>query len=107
MSPDDLKKQAAEAALEYVESGMIVGIGTGSTANHFIDLLAKVKSKIDGTVASSEASAERLRSHGIPVMDLNSAGQLSIYVDGADESTKALHLIKGGGGALTREKIVA
>ncbi len=107
MSPDDLKKQSAEAALEYVENGMIVGIGTGSTANHFIDLLAKIKGKIDGTVASSEASAERLRGHGIPVMDLNAAGQLSLYVDGADESTESLHLIKGGGGALTREKIVA
>ena len=102
-----MKKAAAEAALEYVEAGMIVGIGTGSTANHFIDLLAGMKSKIDGTVASSEASAARLKGHGIPVMDLNSAGQLSLYVDGADESNKHLQLIKGGGGALTREKIVA
>ena len=107
MSAEDLKRQAAEAALEYVENGMIVGIGTGSTANHFIDLLAGIKGKIDGTVASSEASAERLRGHGIPVMDLNAAGELSIYVDGADESNEQLHLIKGGGGALTREKIVA
>ena len=107
MNQDEMKKASAEAALDYVESGMIVGIGTGSTANHFIDLLAGIKGKIDGTVASSVASEDRLKSHGIPVMDLNTAGQLSIYVDGADESTKHLHLIKGGGGALTREKIVA
>lgn len=107
MNQDEMKRAAAEAALEYVESGMIVGIGTGSTANHFIDLLAGMKGKIDGTVASSEASAERLKGHGIRVMDLNSAGQLSLYVDGADESNRHLHLIKGGGGALTREKIVA
>ncbi len=107
MTQDEMKIAAAEAALEYVESGMVVGIGTGSTANHFIDLLAGVKGKIDGTVASSVASEERLKSHGIPVMDLNNAGQLSIYVDGADESDKHLNLIKGGGGALTREKIVA
>ena len=107
MTQDEMKKAAAAAAIEYVESGMIVGIGTGSTANHFIDLLANIKGKIDGTVASSEASADRLRGHGIPVMNLNEAGQLSLYVDGADESNKHLHLIKGGGGALTREKIVA
>lgn len=107
MSQDELKKASAEAALEYVKSGMIVGIGTGSTANYFIDGLARIKSKLDGTVASSEASAERLRGHGIPVMDLNSAGELQLYIDGADETTRYLHLIKGGGGALTREKIVA
>jgi ribose 5-phosphate isomerase A len=107
MTQDEMKIAAAAAALEYVESGMIVGIGTGSTANHFIDLLATVKGKIDGTVASSVVSEERLKSHGIPVMDLNNSGQLSIYVDGADESDKHLNLIKGGGGALTREKIVA
>ena len=107
MTQDEMKKAAAAAAIDYVESGMIVGIGTGSTANHFIDLLAEIKGKIDGTVASSEASADRLRGHGIPVMSLNEAGQLSLYVDGADESNKYLHLIKGGGGALTREKIVA
>jgi ribose 5-phosphate isomerase A len=107
MSQDELKKASAEAALEYVESGMIVGVGTGSTANHFIDGLAKIKGKLEGTVASSEASAERLRSHGIPVFDLNSTGDLQLYVDGADETTRHLHLIKGGGGALTREKIVA
>jgi len=107
MDQDAMKKAAAEAALTYVESGMIVGIGTGSTANHFIDLLAGMKGKIDGTVASSVASEERLKGHGIPVMDLNTAGELSLYVDGADESTEHMHLIKGGGGALTREKIVA
>ncbi len=107
MNQDELKKQVAKAAIEYVESGTIIGVGTGSTANHFIDALAKIKGKIDGTVASSVASAERLKSHGIPVMDLNEAGELSIYVDGADETNEHLQLIKGGGGALTREKIVA
>jgi ribose 5-phosphate isomerase A len=107
MNQDEMKRAAAEAALEYVEPGMIVGIGTGSTANHFIDLLAGMKGRIDGTVASSEASAERLKGHGIRVMDLNSVGQLSLYVDGTDESNRHLQLIKGGGGALTREKIVA
>lgn len=107
MSADDYKKAAARAALDYIQPGMIVGVGTGSTANHFIDFLATVKSKLDGTVASSEASAQRLKAHGIPVLDLNSTGDLALYVDGADESTKFLHLIKGGGGALTREKIVA
>ncbi|MBU1190413.1 MAG: ribose-5-phosphate isomerase RpiA [Gammaproteobacteria bacterium] len=107
MDQNELKKQVAKAALEYVEVGTIVGVGTGSTANYFIDALADIKGKLEGTVASSVASADRLRGHGIPVMDLNAAGELSIYVDGADESTKHLHLIKGGGGALTREKIVA
>lgn len=107
MDQNELKKQVAAAALEYVEVGTIIGVGTGSTANYFIDALAGIKGKIEGTVASSVASADRLRGHGIPVMDLNAAGELSIYVDGADESTKHLHLIKGGGGALTREKIVA
>ena len=107
MTQDEMKKAAAQAALEYVETGSIIGIGTGSTANHFIDLLAGIKGKIEGTVASSNASAERLKKHAIPVFDLNAAGDLSLYVDGADESTRHLHLIKGGGGALTREKIVA
>lgn len=107
MTQDEMKKAVAEAALDYVESGSIVGVGTGSTANFFIDGLAGIKGKLDGTVASSEASAERLRGHDIRVLELNDAGQLSLYVDGADESTKHLHLIKGGGGALTREKIVA
>lgn len=107
MTQDEMKKAAAEAALAYVEAGSIIGIGTGSTANHFIDLLAQMKSKVEATVASSVASAERLQKHGIRVLDLNEAGQLALYVDGADESNHQLHLIKGGGAALTREKIVA
>ncbi len=107
MTQDDKKKAVARAALEFVESGTIVGVGTGSTANYFIDALAEVKHKVDATVASSEESARRLREHGIPVTDLNSVGEMALYVDGADESTRHLHLIKGGGGALTREKIVA
>lgn len=111
MTQDELKKAAAQAALDYIlpkiEDDTIIGIGTGSTANFFIDLLAEHKTKFDGTVASSEASAERLKSHGIPVYELNSVSNLAVYVDGADESTEGLHLIKGGGAALTREKIVA
>jgi ribose 5-phosphate isomerase A len=107
MTQDDKKKAAAEAALQYVEPGTIIGVGTGSTANHFIDALARIKGKIEGAVASSNATAERLKKHHIPVLDLNSTGDLALYVDGADEATKFLHLIKGGGGALTREKIVA
>jgi len=107
MTQDEMKKAVAKAALDYIEAGTIVGVGTGSTANHFIDFLATVKGKIEGTVASSVASAERLKKHGIPVFDLNAVGQLGVYVDGADESNRYLHLVKGGGGALTREKIVA
>ena len=107
MTQDEMKQAVAKAAIEYVEAGTIVGVGTGSTANFFIDELAKIKNKIEGTVASSEASAERLRGHGIEVFDLNSVSEIAVYVDGADESNKFLHLIKGGGGALTREKIVA
>ncbi len=107
MSAEAKKTRAAEAALEYVQSGMIVGVGTGSTTNAFIDALARVKGKIDGAVASSEVSAQRLAGHGIAVLDLNTTGTLSLYVDGADESNQYLQLIKGGGGALTREKIVA
>jgi ribose 5-phosphate isomerase A len=107
MTQDEMKKMVARAALDYVETGTIIGIGTGSTANHFIDHLAGIKRKIDGTVASSQASADRLAGHGIPVLDLNSVDEISVYVDGADESNHHLHLIKGGGGALTREKIVA
>ncbi|WP_373507836.1 ribose-5-phosphate isomerase RpiA, partial [Thiocapsa sp.] len=103
---DAMKKQAAEAALAYVEDGM-VGVGTGSTVNHFIDALAGIKGRIEGAVSSSVASTERLKGHGIPVYDLNAVGELSVYVDGADESNAELQLIKGGGGALTREKIVA
>ncbi len=107
MTHDEMKKAAALAAIEHVQSGWVVGIGTGSTANHFIDALARIKGKIDGAVASSNASAERLKKHGIAVLDLNAAGDLPLYVDGADEATRHRHLIKGGGGALTREKIVA
>ncbi len=107
MTRDEQKKQAAEAALDYIEAGAVVGVGTGSTANFFIDALARIKHRIEGTVASSEASAARLKGHGIPVFDLNSVDELPVYVDGADESNQYLQLIKGGGGALTREKIVA
>ncbi|PVV09947.1 MAG: ribose 5-phosphate isomerase A [gamma proteobacterium symbiont of Ctena orbiculata] len=106
MNADDLKKQAAEAAVEYVKGG-VIGVGTGSTVNHFIDFLAGIKGKIEGTASSSEASTERLKGHGIPVFDLNAVGELDIYIDGADESDHYLNLIKGGGGALTREKIIA
>ena len=107
MNQDELKKQAAEAALQYVEEDTIVGVGTGSTVNFFIDALAKIKHQIDGAVSSSLATEERLKAHNIPVLDLNSCGDLPVYIDGADEATTNLHLIKGGGGALTREKIVA
>ena len=107
MTQDDKKKAAAEAALEYIKAGDIVGVGTGSTVNYFIDALATIKHKIDGAVSSSEASTERLKSHGISVFNLNDASSLSVYVDGADEITKHLAMVKGGGGALTREKIVA
>ncbi|MBK1700943.1 ribose-5-phosphate isomerase RpiA [Thiococcus pfennigii] len=106
MNQDAMKQRAAEAALDYVDGGLI-GVGTGSTVNHFIDLLATIKARIDGAVSSSEASTARLTAHGIPVLDLNIAGELALYVDGADESNHRLQLIKGGGGALTREKIVA
>ncbi len=107
MNQDELKKAVAKAALDYVQPGTIVGVGTGSTANYFIDYLAEIKHRIEGTVASSEASAERLRAHGIPVFDLNEVDGVAVYVDGADETTIHRHLIKGGGGALTREKVVA
>tara|TARA_R110002049_G_scaffold252264_2_gene427378 strand:- start:108214 stop:108867 length:654 start_codon:yes stop_codon:yes gene_type:complete len=107
MDIDDKKKLAAEAAIDYIQIGDVIGVGTGSTANYFIDALASIKGKIDGAVASSNASAKRLESHGIRVLELNAAGQLPIYVDGADEATQQRSLIKGGGGALTREKIVA
>ena len=107
MNQDRQKKEAAEAALEFISSGDVIGVGTGSTTNFFIDALFGVKSKLDGAVPSSEASAERLRSVGIRVLDLNRTGDLPLYVDGADEVTHSGYLIKGGGGALTREKIVA
>jgi ribose 5-phosphate isomerase A len=107
MTQDELKQAVAKAAIAYVPVGGIVGVGTGSTANYFIDELAKIKHKIDGAVASSEASAQRLRKHGIEVLDLNNVADLPVYIDGADEITRHLAMIKGGGGALTREKIVA
>lgn len=111
MNQDQLKQAVARAAVDYIkpklEADSIVGVGTGSTANFFIDYLAEIKGLFDGAVASSEASAERLRSHGIPVYDLNAVDQLRVYVDGADETNPQLQLIKGGGAALTREKIVA
>lgn len=106
MNQDEMKLAVAKAAIEYIKPDMMVGVGTGSTANFFIDELAKIKGKIEGTVASSEASAERLKSHGIPVFSMNEVDVLDIYVDGADEFDRNLHLTKGGGGALTREKIV-
>ncbi|MFY9314617.1 MAG: ribose-5-phosphate isomerase RpiA [Burkholderiales bacterium] len=107
MNQDELKKQVAEAALKYVVEDAVVGVGSGSTVNLFIDALAKIKGRIEGAVAASEASAERLKKHGIRVLDLNSVNELPVYVDGADEVTEHLHMIKGGGGALTREKIAA
>ncbi len=111
MTQDELKQAVAEAALAYIrphiERDTVLGIGTGSTANLFIDCLAEIKGLISATVASSEASAERLRKHGIPVLDLNAVDKVDFYIDGADESNRALQLIKGGGAALTREKIVA
>ncbi|MDE2407102.1 MAG: ribose-5-phosphate isomerase RpiA [Xanthomonadaceae bacterium] len=103
----EAKKLAAEKAIEYVEDGMIVGVGTGSTVAYFIDALAAWKDRIQGAVSSSEQSTARLKSHGIEVIDLNAAGPLSLYVDGADECDPRKHLIKGGGAALTREKIIA
>lgn len=107
MTQDEQKRRAAEAALQYVDDDMVVGVGTGSTVTHFIDALASMAARIEGAVASSEATAERLRSHHIPVIELNDAGVLPLYVDGADEFTTHRALTKGGGGALTREKVVA
>ena len=108
MTPEDKKRAAAEAAVEYVEADSIIGVGTGSTVNHFIDLLAdKMADRITAAVSSSEASSDRLNARGIRVVDLNEVRQLDLYVDGADEANAQLQLIKGGGGALTREKIVA
>lgn len=107
MTQDDKKKAAAQAALEYVADDAVIGVGTGSTANHFIELLASLRGRIEGTVASSDATAARLRRHGIPVYDLNGVGSVPVYVDGADEADHHLRLVKGGGGAFTREKILA
>jgi len=107
MSQDDKKKEVAKAAITYIEDDTIVGIGTGSTVNFFIEELAKIKHRIEGAVSSSDASEKLLRQHNIPVLALNSVIEIPVYIDGADEATKHRHLIKGGGGALTREKIVA
>jgi len=107
MTQDEMKKAAAYAALPYVKKNSIVGVGTGSTVNHFIDALATMKNDIEGAVSSSQASTDKLKAYGINVFDLNEVSELSIYVDGADEINPYNHMIKGGGAALTREKIVA
>ena len=107
MTQDELKQAVAREAIKHVVEDAVVGVGTGSTANFFIDELAKIKNRIPGAVASSDRSAERLKGHGIRLFDLNSVNELPLYVDGADEITEHLAMIKGGGGALTREKIVA
>ena len=107
MTADELKKQAAYAALDHITTGGIIGVGTGSTVNHFIDALATIKGKIDGAVSSSIISTKRLEANGIEVFELNAVGTIQSYVDGADEANQHLQLIKGGGGALTREKIIA
>lgn len=104
---DSLKKAAAEAAMQYIENGTVVGVGTGSTVNFFIDELAKRKDDIEGAVSSSEESTKRLKAHGIEVFDLNSVADVPVYIDGADEINEHGQMIKGGGGALTREKIIA
>jgi ribose 5-phosphate isomerase A len=107
MTQDELKQAAARAAIAHVPVGGIIGVGTGSTANHFIAELAKIKHKFDGAVASSEGTAQRLKAAGIDVVELNQVMELTVYVDGADEINRSLAMVKGGGGALTREKIVA
>ncbi|MFC7286885.1 ribose-5-phosphate isomerase RpiA [Herminiimonas glaciei] len=107
MTQDEMKQAVARAAIDYVVAGEIIGVGTGSTANFFIDELGKIKDRIKGAVASSEATAERLRAHGITIFDLNDIDSMSVYIDGADEITAQGAMIKGGGAALTREKIVA
>lgn len=107
MGSDELKRAAAEAALEYVPEGEVIGVGTGSTVRHFIDLLAKRPARVRGAVSSSDETTRLLGAAGIPVVELNDAGTLPVYIDGADEATRHLHLIKGGGGALTREKVIA
>lgn len=107
MTQDEMKKAAAIKALEFIENDTIVGVGTGSTVNYFIDALATIKNTIKGAVSSSQESSKRLKAHGIEVFDLNDVDVLDVYVDGADEITKHMSMIKGGGAALTREKIVA
>lgn len=107
MDKDAGKKAAAQAAVQYIKDDMIIGVGSGSTVHYFIDALAAVKSRIEGAVASSEESARRLKALSIPLLDLNTTGELQLYVDGADEVNAAKQMVKGGGGALTREKIIA
>jgi len=107
MTQDELKQLVAQEALKHVVEDKVVGVGSGSTVNLFIDALASIRGRIEGAVAASEASAQRLRHHGIRVLDLNSVAELPVYVDGADEVTEHLYMVKGGGGALTREKIIA
>ena len=107
MDQNKKKERVAEAAIDYIDDDIVVGVGTGSTVNFFIEKLVKIKHRIEGAVASSIATEELLKKHNIPVLSLNSVNELAIYIDGADEATKHLHLIKGGGGALTREKIIA
>jgi len=107
MTQDEMKKAAAIKALDFVQEDTIVGVGTGSTVNHFIDALATMKNTIEGAVSSSEESTKRLKAHGIDVFDLNDVSEIDVYIDGADEITQNMHMIKGGGAALTREKIVA
>ncbi len=107
MTADDEKRRAGEAAIRYVEDDSVIGVGTGSTVAFFIEALAKIKHRINGVVSSSERSSEQLRGHGIPLLDLNAVGPLPLYIDGADECDAHKRLIKGGGAALTREKIVA
>ena len=106
MTQDELKQKVAHAALHYIKDVSIVGVGTGSTVRHFIDYLAEFKSDIEGAVSSSEMTTAHLKKVGIPVLDLNTVGTLDVYIDGADEVTPHKHMIKGGGGALTREKII-
>jgi len=107
MNQDELKQLVAQAALKHVVEDAVIGVGSGSTVFKFIDFLSTIKNRIEAAVAASEASAERLKKHGIRVVDLNSVNELPVYIDGADEVTEHLHMIKGGGGALTREKITA
>jgi len=107
MTQDELKAAVASEAVRHVVEGAVIGVGSGTTANRFIDELAKIKDRVAGAVASSQASAERLSAHGIAVLDLNDVSELPVYIDGADEITDELAMVKGGGGALTREKIVA
>ena len=107
VTQDEKKRRAAEAAIEHIEAGAVIGLGSGTTVNLLIEILAGAKHRIEGAVASSQATEARLKEHRIPVVDLNHTGGLALYIDGADEATQHLQLIKGGGGALTREKIVA